>query len=569
MLKDELTMKINPNNNTTEIDSISHRRGVLFRDPLRRTVRLLLLAGLTALAMLLVSYLIHIPDAAARPLMGVRMTSQQARRFPEPYGYGITVTYALEYFDENIYAILDYDVQVDEGNGEWRTTHSQRPAKYDWANIHGKVKCNADLYNLPSGAGVQIRVRAHYRFKNTEFEEDRWTRWSEPISATVDTWGCPGGTDTTNSCVVDVLNQVNAPENHSPGNLSLYTEVPGGDWGNAEDAKIRPYWYAMGASQCHIQGFARTRNGTLVWTANSKGFGTGFNECAGGAGNGYGSHLFLGGITGDRPNFPQLRSDTEGGDSGLITANIPLSDSWYHPGGIQAIGQHVIVGMDSGSTPYNAVKIFKVGAYGVTEINSVLVPTKAQSVGIVDEADGRYLVTVGSSSSKVIDFYRTTGTNLADSLMHVGRWEWADEGFADGSIDGKHIDYQNINPVRECGTNKLFLLATGREGTWFDGGEFTGHDYVHVFEVLSPIQDDPQYPQYEIEIKKAARRHFYMDDGNWTAGGSSFITDDGGLHFYGMEHGFTPVQCTRGRATYPHCNPDEPSIFRIQFDELW
>jgi hypothetical protein len=227
--------------------------------------------------------------------------------------------------------------------------------------------------------------------------------------------------------------------------------------------------------------------------------------------------------------------------------------------------------MDGGSAPYNAVKIFKVGAYGVTEVNSILVPTKAQSVGIVNEAEGRYLITVGSSSSKVLDFYRTTGTSLRDPLMHVGRWKWTDEGFADGSIDNKHINYQNINPVRECGTNKLFLLATGREGTWFDGGEFTGRDYVHVFEVLTPIRDDPRYPEYDIQIKKVTRRHMYLDDGNFMAGASAHVWDDGTLHFYGMEHGFTPVQCSisRDRRFYPGCDPSKPSIFRIQFDELW
>jgi hypothetical protein len=496
------------------------------------------------------------------------MTSQQARRFPEPYGFGINVTYQLENYTEDLYTILDYDLQVDEGNGVWRTTHRQRSAEYDWANIHGNVKCKADLYNLPSGAEVQVRVRAHYQVHGVAIEAERWTEWSPPISATVDTWGCPGGTDTTNSCVADVVNQIRVPNNHSPGHLSLYAEVPAGDWGNSEDAELRPYWYMTGASQCHIQGFARTRNGVLVWTGNSKGFGTGVNECAGGAGNGYGAHLFLGGITGDLPNFPQLRSDGEGGDTGEITANIPLSETHYHPGGIQAIGQYVIVGMDSGSTPGNQVKIFKVESQGVTEVNSTLVSTKAQSVGIVDEADGRYLVTVGSSSSKVIDFYRTTGTSLADPLVYVGRWEWDVEGFADGSIDNNHIDYQNINPVRECGTNRLFLIATGREGTWFDGGEFTGHDYAHAFEVLTPIGDDPQNTDYAIELRKVARRHFYMEDGNWTAGGSVFITDNGGLHFYGMEHGFTPVQCSKS-GFFRRCNPDAPSVFRIQFDELW
>ncbi len=523
------------------------------------------------LLVILLSFMIQVDDASARPPLAISMTSAGARRFPAPYGYGINVSYELENFDANLYTIVYYQVQVDEGNGVWRTTHSQRPPKYEWANIHGNVKCNDDLYNLPSGANVLVRVRANYQSKYAELEDGRFTNWSTPIPATVDLWGCPGGTDTTNSCVVDVVDQVKNIENHSPGNISLYAEVPAGDWGNPEDAKVRPYWYAMGATMCHIQGFARTRNGTLVWTGNSKGYGGGFNECAGGSGNGYGSHLFLGGVTGILVNFPQLRSDTEGGDTGLITANVPLSDSWYHPGGIQSIGQHVIVGMDGGSSPYNSVKIFKVGAYGVTEVNSILVPTKAQSVGIVNEANGRYLVTVGSSSSKVLDFYRTTGTSLRDPLMHVGRWEWSDEGFADGSIDKKHIDYQSINPVRECGTNKLFLLATGRESTWFDGGEFTGHDYVHVFEVLTPIRDDPRYPEYDIQIKKDARRHMYLDDGNFMAGASAFIWDDGSLHFYGMEHGFTPVRCTisRDRRYYPGCDPNKPSIFRIQFDELW
>jgi hypothetical protein len=529
-----------------------------------RVLRIISFGVFTALAFICLH---SVPNAGARPPLGVKLTSQEARRFPEPYGFGITVTYELENYSGDLYTILDYDLQVDEGNGEWRTTHSQRPADYDWANIHGNVKCNGDLYNLPSGAEVRVRVRAHFQLKGTEFDEDRWTQWSEPISATVDTWGCPGGMDTTNSCVADVVSQVNTAKSHSPESLSLYTEVPAGDWGNTEDVEFRPYWYMMGASQCHIQGFARTRNGVLVWTGNSKGFSTGINECAGGAGNGYGAHLFLGGVTGDLPNYPQLRSDTEGGDSGLITANIPLSETLYHPGGIQAIGQHVIVGMDSGSSSGNLVKIFKVGSLGVTEINSTLVSTKAQSVGIVDEADGRYLITVGSSSSKVIDFYRTSGASLIDPLVHVGRWEWEAGGFADGSIDQNLIDYQSINLVRECSTDKLFLLGTGREGTWFDGGEFSGHDYVHAFEVLTPIGD--QNTDSPIEIRKVARRHFYMDDGNWTAGGSVFITDDGGLHFYGMEHGFTPVECTKRGVIFSRCDPDKASVFRIQFDELW
>lgn len=509
-------------------------------------------------------FFIQVSPAESRLPLSVRMTSAEARRFPSPYGYGLHVTYALENFDPATSTIIYYEVQASEANGEWRTTHSQRPPKYDWANIHGNVLCNDDRYNLPSGAEVRVRVRAFYSSTtNKSLDDGVLSAWSEPIGATVTLWGCPGGSELTNSCVVDVVDQVQNHPARSAGEIGLVIDVPGGDFGNAADARLRPYWYIMGAAKCHIQGFARTRDGTLVWSANSKGFGGTVNRCAGGSGNGYGAHLFLGNVTGEMPNYPQLWST---GSAGVITTNIPLSEELYHPGGIQAIGQYVIVGMDNGSSPENSLRIYHVGADSVLEVNALQLPTKAQSVGIVNEADGRYLVTVGSSSSKVIDFYRTSGTQINDPLRHVGRWTWEDEGFSDDSIDQKHIDYQNINPVRECGTNKLFLIATGRENTWFDGGEFSGDDYAQVFEVLTPIRDNPDDLEYEIVLKKVARKHFYFDDGNWMAGGSVFISDDGKLHFYAMEHGYSTIKCSR---SWFRCNRDKPAIFRVRFDEVW
>ena len=525
------------------------------------SAKALLLTLIIIIVVFVAVFFIQVSPAESRPPLSVHMTSAEARQFPSPYGHGLHVTYALKNFDPSITEITHFQVQASEADGEWRTTQSQRPPKYEWANIHGNVKCNDDRYNLTSGARFRVRVRAFYSSSNSE--TGMWTDWSSPIEATVARWGCPGGSDLTNSCVVDVVEQVQNHPALSPGEIGLVIDVPGGDFGNPADAKERPYWYIMGAAKCHIQGFARMRDGTLVWSANSKGFGGTVNRCDGGSGNGYGAHLFLGSVTGNLPKTPQLWSS---GAAGVITANIPLSENLYHPGGIQAIGQYVIVGMDNGSSPENSVRIYHVGADSVLEVNAMLLPTKAQSVGIVNEADGRYLVTVGSSSSKVLDFYRTSGTQITDPLRHVGRWTWEDEGFSEDSIDQKHIDYQNINPVRECGTNKLFLIATGRENTWFDGGEFSGDDYVHVFEVLTPIQDDPSAPDYEITLKKVARKHFYFDDGNWMAGGSVFVADDGGLHFYAMEHGYSTIKCSR---SWFRCNRDRPAVFRVRLDEVW
>jgi hypothetical protein len=55
------------------------------------------------------------------------------------------------------------------------------------------------------------------------------------------------------------------------------------------------------------------------------------------------------------------------------------------------------------------------------------------------------------------------------------------------------------------------------------------------------------------------------------AGASAFVLDDGSLHFYGMEPGFTPAWCSisRDRRFDPGCDPNKPSIFKIRFDELW
>ncbi len=146
--------------------------------------------------------------ASARPPLGVRMDSAEPRRFPTPYGYGVGVTYSLESHDPELYVIEGYDIQVDEGKGEWRTTHRMRESFYRWANIHGKIRCCPDRYNLPSGATVRVRARARYHlreerpFPDDEFEkmkristtpsgeESKWTSWSTPIEARVAQWKC-------------------------------------------------------------------------------------------------------------------------------------------------------------------------------------------------------------------------------------------------------------------------------------------------------------------------------------------------------------------------------------------
>jgi hypothetical protein len=137
------------------------------------------------------------PPAVARPELAVQMVSAMPQKFSTPYGYGVHVKYSLENDDATLYHIEAYQVQVDEGDGVWRTTHANRPAAYDWANIHGSENCCPDRYNLPSGASVKVRVRARYHPTSGNIvltrDEDlpsRWTDWSAPIEARVASWNC-------------------------------------------------------------------------------------------------------------------------------------------------------------------------------------------------------------------------------------------------------------------------------------------------------------------------------------------------------------------------------------------
>lgn len=135
--------------------------------------------------------------ADARPELGVMMDSASPQKFPTPYGYGVHVKYSLENYDPTVYNIEAYQVQVDEGDGVWRTTHANRSSIYNWANIHGNENCCPDRYNLPSGAAVKVRVRARYHSSTGKgvltFDEDplsQWTDWSAPITGRVAAWNC-------------------------------------------------------------------------------------------------------------------------------------------------------------------------------------------------------------------------------------------------------------------------------------------------------------------------------------------------------------------------------------------
>jgi hypothetical protein len=136
-------------------------------------------------------------NADARPELAVHMDSANPQKFPTPYGYGVHVKYSLQNHDPAVYGIEAFQVQVDEGDGVWRTTHANRPATYLWANIHGNEICCPDRYNLPAGAAVKVRVRARYHSKSGKafllLDEDsnsQWTDWSAPLAARVASWNC-------------------------------------------------------------------------------------------------------------------------------------------------------------------------------------------------------------------------------------------------------------------------------------------------------------------------------------------------------------------------------------------
>jgi len=328
-----------------------------------------------------------------------------------------------------------------------------------WDNI--TTTCGA--YN---GVCYNVPVCGNDRCEPKPFGSPQWVQAETPSNCPYD---CPSGVYSPydNHCVVNVPAKISALGSRG-GSVHRY-HLDGGTAGAVvtnEYGMAGQYPRTMGQlwnelddrnlSKCHVQGFAKFPGGgaadfTFDWNR------------VGGVGSEWLEYLFGAYCPDDytpgAPEYPGI----------LMTKPVSSSRVAYgksfgaligqtHPGGMQAIGQFLVVGIDSGGT--TAHIYFWV--YGNPQDPWVAssfehTVTRAEAVAIGRLASGKYLLLIGSEQGTRMSVYRSSTTSLySTAWSYLGDFRtgvnWA------GPSDSDY-NYNNLTILKECGSNDLYLAG--------------------------------------------------------------------------------------------------------------
>jgi hypothetical protein len=121
------------------------------------------------------------------PLPEIRIFNIQAKTFPVPYGYGLTLEYEFYNLDDVPGRNADYVTTQysPDGGTNWFTDEAQRSPEYGWDNIHGDIVCGLAAYNLQSGHTYSLRIILTWH-------DDRGTHQavSDVVNAVVTEYDC-------------------------------------------------------------------------------------------------------------------------------------------------------------------------------------------------------------------------------------------------------------------------------------------------------------------------------------------------------------------------------------------
>lgn len=335
-------------------------------------------------------------------------------------------------------------------------------------------------------------------------------------------------------------------------------------------------------SACHVQGFQRLRAEPYVaYTFKSDHGGGGINRCYGYSDGG--AHLFVANIASKLNAGHGEWGTNRGGGSRWNTPpsdahhlNVMMDKDFGHPGGLQAVGDYLVTGMDPDGSGVASIRFWNVinprnPSYLATPSFEVS-EHRAEGVAMVRLADDRYLVAVSSQQAKRIDFYLSRDVDLPTTEFdHTGTWRLGEEGLAAGSIlfeawcdddllcrstEG-WVNYSSYNLLRESGTNKIFLVGLGRSEADFCGVDLLdGRDFIHLFELSNWDDAAPG-----VSVKGVAEKHMTAPDCNFCAGASLYIQHD-------SKFGSLAVYCSEHQGNYQSGTLEGTSI-RTENDVVW
>ncbi len=305
----------------------------------------------------------------------------------------------------------------------------------------------------------------------------------------------------------------------------LKMRTHGDQLGFWQGAGFPSFGYNWPQAGSHFQGIQRARTGPYLFVSGS---------------SDRVSHLFVVKL-GSRPGSGRFRSNR-------LTTNLPpqqdvviktvdISSDYTHAGGIQVIGDVLVVGVEEGNgskvvfydvkNPEMPVRLPQEVLRGPgSGLPLIAGPNlSAGATGIAKRPDGRYVLLVARYNSNIIDFYLSGTTNLrSPNFLYLSTWQER-ELLAEQGMDREFGNYQNINLVQQC-NGDLFLVGLHKNTAIMVAGE----DWADLFRLdFTPVN--------QAVVTKVANRHMYCQyQCNFDAGAGVFVSPDRHLSIYGIEH---------------------------------
>jgi hypothetical protein len=213
------------------------------------------------------------------------------------------------------------------------------------------------------------------------------------------------------------------------------------------------------------------------------------------------------------------------GPSGVVS-EITGPQGLTHAGGIQVLGTVLAVPFEH-KQGQSRVVLYDVAdparprvLYELdrSDVPAPSEPGHASAVALSRLADGRLLMIVGVRSSKVLDIYVSNHADLGAPGLDFTR-----VGTLQDAIDGR---FQSHNLVTQC-DGSLFLV--GAYNTGFPAPAL-GHDRLRWYR-LGTSRDGG------VELIEAGTRRVDCRRCNFAAAAGVFVTGEGELVLYGIEHG--------------------------------
>jgi hypothetical protein len=263
---------------------------------------------------------------------------------------------------------------------------------------------------------------------------------------------------------------------------------------------------------------------------------------------------------------------------------------YSHPGGMQQVGDVLVLALEDGQNGQPATKILFVDVSNPespTMLENSFTPPGLTQAGVVGVtpcgtgrenlpcATGHYLMLISGGDNDELHFYESNGNDLKSSTLNWSLlYTWKKEELIGGDWPKKH---QTLHFIRE-GTlgGRLFLAGARPDGLTVEG--FFADDYIDLFEV--------GFVGSRVELTHRSTRHMVshptgegirVPDGDVLYGGrlasfaaaSAFhVTPNGELLFYATEHDNDGPEGSNGRASvkfgeWRHIDmfrPDSPAL---------